>query len=225
MSCLQVLLAVIFPPLAYQALPTEAVSRPTPLGYRQAGTGQMRFSFDDSRYDRNLLDALWLTDMVTGQTVNLLLEDYTFMPEAAQDDSRFYLSCERRKVVEVTTDVEQTNLQHTVIRIYDMFGREMQGNGGLGSRFHSPLVRAAEHVHECCDEENERAVDGCRVINGADRVIGWRGPWAGASRTFLHGHAAGCVAIRRTIRRCCLEVKRRIRLIAQHSYGLLTAAR
>lgn len=115
-------------PLAFQALPLESMARPIPLGYRKANMSPMTFSFDDSQYDRNLLDGLWLTDILTGQVTNLLVEDYTFTPESAQDDNRFYLSCERRKVVEIATDVEETTQQQTIIRVFDMFGREMHGD-------------------------------------------------------------------------------------------------
>ena len=115
-------------PLAFQALPAEAMARPILLGYRKAQSGLMTFSFDDSQYDRNLLDGLWLTDIFTGQVTNLLVEDYTFTPESAQDDNRFYLSCERRKVVDVTTNAEETTQQRTIIRVFDMFGREMHGD-------------------------------------------------------------------------------------------------
>ena len=115
-------------PLAFQALPIDAMARPIPLGYRKAGSGPMTFSFDDSQYNSSLVDGLWLTDVVTGQVTNLLVEDYTFTPESAQDDSRFYLSCERRKVVDVTTDVEEIEQQRTIIRVFDMFGREMRGD-------------------------------------------------------------------------------------------------
>lgn len=115
-------------PLAFQALSVESMARPIPLGYRKANMSPMTFSFDDSQYDRNLLDGLWLTDILTGQVTNLLVEDYTFTPESEQDDSRFYLSCERRKVVDVTTDVEEINQQRRIIRVYDMFGREMHGD-------------------------------------------------------------------------------------------------
>ena len=115
-------------PMAYQALPIDAMNRPVPVGYRKADITSMTFSFDDSRYAREQIEELWLTDLVTGQTVNLLDEDYTFTPESAQDDSRFYLSCERRKVVEIATDVEETTQQQTIIRVFDMFGREMHGD-------------------------------------------------------------------------------------------------
>ena len=115
-------------PMAFQALSIDAMARPIPVGYRKAGNEQMTFSFDDNRYDRSLIDGLWLTDIVTGQVTNLLVEDYTFTPESAQDDSRFYLSCERRKVVDVTTDVEEIEQQRTIIRVFDMFGREMHGD-------------------------------------------------------------------------------------------------
>lgn len=115
-------------PMAFQALSIDAMTRPIPVGYRKAGSEQMTFSFDDSRYNRSLIDGLWLTDIVTGQVTNLLVEDYTFTPESAQDDSRFYLSCERRKVVDVTTDVEEIEQQRNIIRVFDMFGREMHGD-------------------------------------------------------------------------------------------------
>ena len=115
-------------PMAYQALPIDAMNRPVPVGYRKADITSMTFSFDDSRYAREQIEGLWLTDLVTGQTVNLLDEDYTFTPESAQDDSRFYLSCERPKVVEIATDVEETTQQQTIIRVFDMFGREMHGD-------------------------------------------------------------------------------------------------
>lgn len=112
-------------PMAFIALPMEGINRPVPVGYRKAEMSEMTFSFDDSRYDRNLLEALWLTDQVTGKVTNLMLEDYTFMPEATQDDNRFFLSLEKRKVVDVTTAVDEVNQERTITHIYDMLGREV----------------------------------------------------------------------------------------------------
>lgn len=112
-------------PMAYIALPMEGINRPVPVGYRKAEMSEMTFSFDDGRYDRNLLEALWLTDQVTGKVTDLLFEDYTFMPEATQDDNRFFLSLEKRKVVDVTTAVDEVNQERTITHIYDMLGREV----------------------------------------------------------------------------------------------------
>ncbi|MCR5049938.1 MAG: hypothetical protein K6A36_02510 [Paludibacteraceae bacterium] len=115
--------------MAYQAVSKESMPNAVPVGYRDVKTTPATFSFDESKYDRSGLVAVWLNDTHTGSIVNLLEEDYSFMPENASEEGRFYLSVVPMMVTNVTTGIEQTtdNSDEQLI-YYDVMGRRVQGN-------------------------------------------------------------------------------------------------
>ena len=122
-------------PLAFCALPMtedefgQADNITIPLGYRNASTEQPAvIAFDESRYDASLFGALYLTDRYTGDVVNLLNEDYSFLPLAAADNERFTLGIAPRRTQEVTTGTEDiTSLVQTadMVTVYDVLGRKV----------------------------------------------------------------------------------------------------
>ena len=112
--------------LAYQAVSMEALEEAIPLGYRNASVAEATFAFDDTRYNRNGLEGVWLTDNYTGAVVNLLDEDYTFTPNEAQEDNRFYLTAKQKYQPQTPTDIDETVTETKIIHIYDMLGREMR---------------------------------------------------------------------------------------------------
>lgn len=120
--------------LAYCALPYaidgngQVLPNTLSIGYRNASTeDDATFAFDSKRYKSNALEVLYLTDNYTGQTVDLLLEDYTFSPLKAQDDERFTLSAQPRRVLDVTTGLDATLSAATghASGVYDLLGRKI----------------------------------------------------------------------------------------------------
>ena len=121
--------------LAFCALPYakdgNGSTLPTTLsiGYSNASTDEDAvFAFDSKRYNSELLDALFLTDNYTGQTIDLLLADYTFKPLTKQDNERFALSAQPRRILDITTGLGATNINATAINgngVYDLLGRKV----------------------------------------------------------------------------------------------------
>ena len=121
--------------LAYCALPyaiddNGQISPSTlSIGYRNASTdSEAIFTFDSKRYKTDALEALYLTDNYMGETVDLLLDDYTFTPLKAQDDERFTLSAQPRRILDITTGLGATNINATAINgngVYDLLGRKV----------------------------------------------------------------------------------------------------
>lgn len=108
--------------LAYQAVSYETLGAAIPLGYKNANISPTTFAFDDQRYRRDGLAAVWLTDTKENKVVNLLYEDYTFTPETEQNDSRFYLSIEKQNNNPTAVD----NITPVgPVRVFDMLGREV----------------------------------------------------------------------------------------------------
>lgn len=118
--------------LAYCALPYAGngtnVLPVLNIGYSNASTEETAvFAFDSKYYNAAAFDALYLTDNVTGETIDLLLDDYTFMPLAKQDDERFTLSAHVRRFKEITTGVDNTTTvtTNTESGVYDLLGRKV----------------------------------------------------------------------------------------------------
>ncbi|MBR4520915.1 MAG: hypothetical protein IKO63_05820 [Paludibacteraceae bacterium] len=120
--------------LAYCALPYAAdgngqiMHSALSIGYRNVSTeNQATFAFDYKRYKSDALEALYLTDNYTGQTIDLLVEDYVFSPLKAQDDERFVLSAQPRRVQEITTGLDATTSVPAgkANGVYDLLGRKI----------------------------------------------------------------------------------------------------
>ena len=113
--------------LGYMAVPKDAMSNAIPLGYRDAKLAETTISFDEERCSREGLIAVWLNDTKTNLSTNLLEEDYTFVPESAQEEGRFYISITPVMTPTVATGIEQVSNDDQLI-YYDVLGRKVQGN-------------------------------------------------------------------------------------------------
>lgn len=77
--------------LSYNGLPSDAAEQTIPVGYRAQTAGTHTFSHKPGRYD-DYIEHIWLTDYVTGQTVDLLNGAYEFTTETGVFDGRFALN-------------------------------------------------------------------------------------------------------------------------------------
>jgi hypothetical protein len=107
-------------PLAFQALPLENITNAVPLGYRNANISNMTFKYDFERYSDSELNAVWLFDIVNNSFTDLLTNDYTFTPNATNEDNRFYISFELKS--NVTTSVDNVTFDFEDM-YFDILGR------------------------------------------------------------------------------------------------------
>lgn len=106
--------------LCYAAIDTQSAQF-VALGYSVDSAGTYTIRFDDSRYDKSLLEALYLLDQQTGKEANLLEQDYTFITSGqSASDSRFVLRCVpiRKQIEESTpsTTFDYTDLDAALCR-------------------------------------------------------------------------------------------------------------
>ena len=83
--------------LAFNALDEQSAAQPIPVDVSIPHNGSYTFCFDSRQYDRELMDALWLTDTKTGEMTNLLENEYTCFINAGVNESRFLLNAIVRK--------------------------------------------------------------------------------------------------------------------------------
>ena len=105
--------------LAFQAVSIDSIY-PIPVGYKNAKIEPMEFAFDNTRYTKYGLSALWLYDSKLNTHTNLLHEKYTFTPAATSEDNRFYITAE----LDVPTGIENTQIVNNDC-IFDILGRKM----------------------------------------------------------------------------------------------------
>lgn len=115
---------------AFNALPAADITRPVPLGFRNAQTGEMVIAFDSDHYAAEPFSAVMLTDRETGRTVNLLDSDYRFTTDRAQSNERFTVYALRAPdtTTGLNDHIGQTSGQSTTVNIYDILGRRVSGN-------------------------------------------------------------------------------------------------
>ncbi len=92
--------------LAFNAISRDIAVRPIPVGVTIPETGYYTFKFDDTQYDIDAVERLYLTDYDEGVIVDLTLEDYEFYSAKGNFESRFALNAEIRKGYDVQTDIE-----------------------------------------------------------------------------------------------------------------------
>lgn len=109
---------------AFNALPLQDMTRPVPLGYRNAPVGNMTISFDSAHYNTESLSAVFLTDRQTGQVVNLLEGEYRFTSASAKDDTRFVVYAVRAPFTTTGLNDQQANTPMTN-GMYDLLGRRI----------------------------------------------------------------------------------------------------
>lgn len=115
---------------AFNALPAADITRPVPLGFRNAQTGEMVIAFDSDHYAAEPLQAVMLTDRETGRTVNLLDSDYRFTTDRAQSNERFTVYALRAPdtTTGLNDHIGRTSDQSTTVNIYDILGRRLSGD-------------------------------------------------------------------------------------------------
>lgn len=111
----------------FNALALSAISQPVPVGFKNAPTGEMVFSFDDAHYDDAALDAVMLTDYEANRVVNLLEQDYLFTNTRAEDNTRFviYAVLAPQTVTEIIAPAYDGTTLNGPDGIYDMLGRRV----------------------------------------------------------------------------------------------------
>jgi len=83
--------------LAFNALDEASAALPIPVGVSVPQTASYTFCFDDRQYDREELEALWLTDYEKGESTNLLEDVYTCTINKGTNEERFVLNAILRK--------------------------------------------------------------------------------------------------------------------------------
>ena len=94
--------------LAFMAINEELAKQTIPLGYSVSADGMYTIAFDEQRYNRDNIYALYLIDYDRNETTNLLHMDYDFYSETGADAERFALQV--AFAPSTTTDVEYTQV-------------------------------------------------------------------------------------------------------------------
>ena len=94
--------------LAFMAINEDLAKQTIPLGYSVSTDGMYTIAFDEQRYSRNDIYALYLIDYDRNETTNLLHMDYNFYSETGAHAERFALQV--AFAPKTPTDVEYTQV-------------------------------------------------------------------------------------------------------------------
>ena len=94
--------------LAFMAINEDLAKQTIPLGYSVSTDGMYTIAFDEQRYSRNDIYALYLIDYDRNETTNLLHMDYNFYSETGAHAERFALQV--AFAPNTSTDVEYTQV-------------------------------------------------------------------------------------------------------------------
>ena len=94
--------------LAFMAINEELAKQTIPLGYSVSADGMYTIAFDEQRYNRDDIYALYLIDYDRNETTNLLHLDYHFYSETGANAERFALQV--AFAPNTSTDVEYTQV-------------------------------------------------------------------------------------------------------------------
>ena len=94
--------------LAFMAINEELAKQTIPLGYSVSADGMYTIAFDEQRYNRNDIYALYLIDYDRNETTNLLHMDYDFYSDSGASAERFALQV--AFAPSTTTDIEYTQV-------------------------------------------------------------------------------------------------------------------
>ena len=94
--------------LAFMAINEDLAKQTIPLGYSVSTDGMYSIAFDEQRYSRNDIYALYLIDYDRNETTNLLHMDYNFYSETGAHAERFALQV--AFAPKTPTDVEYTQV-------------------------------------------------------------------------------------------------------------------
>ena len=99
--------------LAFMAINEELAKQTIPLGYSVSADGMYTIAFDEQRYNRNDIYALYLIDYDRNETTNLLQTDYNFYSETGTHAERFALQVAFAQ--KTPTDVEYTQVGNVLV--------------------------------------------------------------------------------------------------------------
>ena len=94
--------------LAFMAINEDLAKQTIPLGYSVSIDGMYTIAFDEQRYSRNDIYALYLIDYDRNETTNLLHMDYDFYSDSGASAERFALQV--AFAPSTTTDIEYTQV-------------------------------------------------------------------------------------------------------------------
>ena len=94
--------------LAFMAINEELAKQTIPLGYSVSADGMYTIAFDEQRYNRDDIYALYLIDYDRNEITNLLHMDYDFYSDSGASAERFALQV--AFAPSTTTDVEYTQV-------------------------------------------------------------------------------------------------------------------
>ena len=99
--------------LAFMAINEDLAKQTIPLGYSVSTDGMYSIAFDEQRYSRNDIYALYLIDYDRNETTNLLHMDYNFYSETGAHAERFALQV--AFAPKTATDVEYTQVGDVLV--------------------------------------------------------------------------------------------------------------
>jgi hypothetical protein len=99
--------------LAFMAINEDLAKQTIPLGYSVSTDGMYTIAFDEQRYHRNDIYALYLIDYDRNETTNLLHMDYNFYSETGTHAERFALQV--AFAPKTPTDVEYTQVGDVLV--------------------------------------------------------------------------------------------------------------
>ena len=99
--------------LSYTAISPQTASQSIEIGYKVLEGNQFTFRFDDSRYETQSIDKLYLIDKELNVTTDLLQTDYSFYSDAGTYDQRFALDIRFHE--NNTTNIPQYSQEPSII--------------------------------------------------------------------------------------------------------------
>lgn len=99
--------------LSYTAISPQTANQSIEIGYKVLEGNQFTFRFDDSRYEAQDIDKLYLIDKELNVTTDLLQTDYSFYSDAGTYDQRFALDIRFHE--NNTTNIPQYSQEPNII--------------------------------------------------------------------------------------------------------------
>lgn len=99
--------------LSYTAISPQIANKSIEIGYKVLEGNQFTFQFDDSRYEAQDIDKLYLIDKELNVTTDLLQTDYSFYSDAGTYDQRFALDIRFHE--NNTTNIPQYSQEPSII--------------------------------------------------------------------------------------------------------------
>lgn len=99
--------------LSYTAISPQTANQSIEIGYKVLEGNQFTFQFDDSRYEAQDIDKLYLIDKELNVTTDLLQTDYSFYSDAGTYDQRFALDIRFHE--NNTTNIPQYSQEPSII--------------------------------------------------------------------------------------------------------------